>query len=262
MPVVASPAIARAAGPSGIVPLHVENSVITGKIVATTRYFPSVDGDVVVADLPTWLDRREHGRARRRDRIGALARRAAAPPPGVCRSTSPRSARASAELTSDPLARGAIALLLVTALVGLALAAVGLAADRRRRPARRARRALRPRGAGRDSGRPPPARPAARGGRRRASALAGGRRRGRDRRRARRRRRHRDRRRRRTRCRRLRSRSTGRSSLLALARARRRARAARRDRGGAEGSGERRRGPRSLPPLRDARGDRRSRCRA
>ena len=47
VPVVATPAIARAAGPSGIVPLHVENTVITGKIVATTHYFPSIDGDAV-----------------------------------------------------------------------------------------------------------------------------------------------------------------------------------------------------------------------
>ena len=47
------------------------------------------------------------------------------PPAGLPLALASQRARAN-ELTSDPLARGAIALLLVTALVGLALAAVGL----------------------------------------------------------------------------------------------------------------------------------------
>jgi hypothetical protein len=122
LPVVATPAIARAAGPSGIVPLHVENSVITAKIVATTRYFPSIEGDAVIADLPTWLtaaNTAEPGVATASE-LWLDAR----PPAGPLALTS-QHARTN-ELTSDPIARGAIALLLVTALVGLALAAVGL----------------------------------------------------------------------------------------------------------------------------------------
>ena len=123
VPVVATPAVARAAGPSGVVPLHVENSVIAAKIVATTRYFPSIDGDAVVADLPTWLTA-----------ANTVAPGVATaselwldtrPPSGLPLALSSQRARMN-ELTSDPLARGAIALLLVTALVGLALAAVGL----------------------------------------------------------------------------------------------------------------------------------------
>jgi predicted lysophospholipase L1 biosynthesis ABC-type transport system permease subunit len=103
--------------------LHVENSVIDAKIVATTRYFPSVDGDAVVADLPTWLTAAntvEPGVARASE-LWLDAK----PPANLPLVVTSQCARAS-ELTSDPLARGAIALLLVTALVGLALAAVGL----------------------------------------------------------------------------------------------------------------------------------------
>jgi hypothetical protein len=123
VPVVVSPAIARAAGPSGIVPLHAENNVITGKIVATTRYFPSVDGDVVVADLATWLaaaNTLEPGVATPSE-LWLDSR----PPPDLPLDVVSQHAREQ-ELTSDPLARGAISLLLVTAIVGLALAAVGL----------------------------------------------------------------------------------------------------------------------------------------
>jgi hypothetical protein len=123
VPVVTTPAIAVAAGPSGIVPLHVEDSVITGKIVATTRYFPSIDGDAVVADLPTWLtvaNTAEPGVASASE-LWLDTR----PPTGLPLDLASQRARV-AELTSDPLARGAISLLLVTALVGLALAAVGL----------------------------------------------------------------------------------------------------------------------------------------
>jgi hypothetical protein len=123
VPVVVTPAIAQAAGPSGVVPLHVENSVITGKIVATTKYFPSIDGDAVVADLPTWLtvaNTAEPGVATASE-LWLDAR----PPPGLPLDVASQRAR-TRELTSDPLARGAISLLLVTALVGLVLAAVGL----------------------------------------------------------------------------------------------------------------------------------------
>ncbi len=123
MPVVVTPAIARAAGPAASCPLHVENSVITAKIVATTPYFPSIDGDAVIADLPTWLtaaNTAEPGVATASE-LWLDTR----PPAGLPLDVASQRARVH-ELTSDPLARGAISLLLVTALVGLALAAVGL----------------------------------------------------------------------------------------------------------------------------------------
>jgi hypothetical protein len=123
VPVVVTPALARAAGPSGILPLHVEDTVITAKIVATTRYFPSVDGDAVIADLPTWLtaaNTAEPGVATASELWLGMH-----PPAGLPLDVASQRARVH-ELKSDPLARGAIALLLVTALVGLVLAAVGL----------------------------------------------------------------------------------------------------------------------------------------
>lgn len=123
VPVVVSPAIARAAGPSGIVPLHVENELISGRVVATTRYFPSVDGDVVVADLPTWLaaaNTLDPGTA-----TPSELWRTTPPPEHVPLDVASQRARGQ-ELSSDPLARGSTALLLSTAVVGLLLAAVGL----------------------------------------------------------------------------------------------------------------------------------------
>ena len=169
-----------------------------------------------------------------------------------CRSTSRRSARSSRELRGDPLARGAIALLLVTALVALVLAAVGLlltvVGDLRDERGV----AARPGGAGRDACRPAPARAAARGGRRRASGSAAGSppgaivgalvvavvtvTAGAE-----------------TRCPRSRSRST---AARRRSRSRRSspARAAARDRSGGEAPVSRGRGTRSLPALRHARG--------
>jgi hypothetical protein len=123
LPIVASPALARAAGPTGIVSLHAANHVVDARVVATTRYFPSVDGEVVVADLPSWLtaaNTLEPGVAT----ASELWTRTA-PPPGTPLEVVSQRAREQ-ELTSDPLARGAISLLLVIALVGLGLAAAGL----------------------------------------------------------------------------------------------------------------------------------------
>lgn len=122
VPVVVSPAIERAAGPSGIVSLHVENQVIPGRVVATTRYFPSVTGDAVVAELSTWL-----AAANAADPGVAAASELWRTQPVPTTQLAVTSQRArERELTSDPLARGAIALLLVTAVVGLALAAAGV----------------------------------------------------------------------------------------------------------------------------------------
>jgi hypothetical protein len=133
VPVIVSPAIARAVGAGGSIPLHVEDQTIEGRVVATARYFPSVDGDLVVADLPTWL----------------LAANTAAPgtataseiwldastPPHYPSLTVLSQKATESGLRGDPLARGSLALLVAAAVVGLLLAAVGVlltvVADRR-----------------------------------------------------------------------------------------------------------------------------------
>jgi hypothetical protein len=124
VPVVVSPALARAAGASGTLPLHVEDETIEGRVVAVARHFPSVDGELVVADLPTWLEAAntiEPGTT-----TASEAWVDSSTPPHVP-SLAVRSQRATlAALRGDPLARGSLALLLVSAVVGLALAAVGV----------------------------------------------------------------------------------------------------------------------------------------
>ena len=128
VPVIASAGVARAAGPSGVLPVHFANQVISAKVVATTRYFPSVDGDVVVADLPTWLtaaNTAEPGVTTPSELWVDAGPGAAAALTKLPLSATSQRAR-ERELRTDPLARGAIALLLVTALVGLVLSAVGL----------------------------------------------------------------------------------------------------------------------------------------
>lgn len=128
VPVVVSPALARAAGPSGILPVHFANSVISAKVVGTTRYFPSVDGDVVVADLATWLtaaNTAEPGVTTPSELWVDAGPGAAGALERLPLAVASQRAREH-ELRTDPLARGAISLLLVTALVGLLLAAAGL----------------------------------------------------------------------------------------------------------------------------------------
>ena len=131
VPVVASPAIARAAGPSGLIPLHVEEQVIEAQVVGVSRYVPSVDGDLVLADLPTWLIAANTAAPGSTDASElwldappSAGSRLGRAPFDVLSVTSQRATAAG--LRGDPLARGALALLLAAAVVGLALAAVGL----------------------------------------------------------------------------------------------------------------------------------------
>jgi hypothetical protein len=129
--VIASPAIARAAGLDGTLPLHVGNRTVLAQVVAIARYFPSIDGQLVVADLPTWLvaaNTVEPGTTVPSelwlDAPPAAAQQLARRPFSVLDITSQRAT--AAKLRSDPLARGALALLLVTGIVAALLAAVGL----------------------------------------------------------------------------------------------------------------------------------------
>ena len=124
VPVVVSPALARAAGASGTLPLQVEDQTIEGHVVGVARRFPSVDGELVVADLPTWLE------AANTNEPGTVTPSEAwvdAPRLPHVPSLTVQSQRATlAALRGDPLARGSLALLLVSAVVGLLLAAVGV----------------------------------------------------------------------------------------------------------------------------------------
>ena len=124
VPVLVSPDIARTAGAGGLVPLHVEDETIEGRIVGVAKNFPSVDGDLVVADLPTWLTAAntiEPGTSTASEIWLNAATRPHFPSLAI------ESQRATEQsLRSDPLARGSLALLLAAAIVGLVLAAVGV----------------------------------------------------------------------------------------------------------------------------------------
>jgi hypothetical protein len=120
VPVIASPTLGKIGATVG---LHVSDTVLPATIVAHTRYFPSVEGNVVVADLPMWLAA-----------VNGIEP-GVATPSEIWASQLPvrtlplQITSQSAELSllrGDPIARGAIALLLIVAVVALALAVAGL----------------------------------------------------------------------------------------------------------------------------------------
>ena len=119
VPVVTTPAIGKIGATVG---LRVSDTVIPATIVGHARYFPSIDGDFVVADLPTWLaaaNGAEPGVATPSE-IWTDRR----PPASRLQVSSQRAQKQLLE--DDPIARGAIALLLVVAVVALLLAVAGL----------------------------------------------------------------------------------------------------------------------------------------
>ena len=156
------------------------------RIVGVVQRFPSIQGDAVVADRPTaatLLDTRSPGLGTTGRALARRAGRQQAARPSARAAAVHAAAVASradtlARCEADPLARGALLTLAGTAAVALLLALVGLVLVGRRRRPRRARRAVRPRGAGRgavdDPHAPPPARAARRGLRRRGRARARG----------------------------------------------------------------------------------------
>jgi hypothetical protein len=121
VPVLVSPDLARV---GSTLALHVEDITVRGLVVGVARHFPSVDGDLVVADLPTWLETAntiEPGTATPSEVW------IDSPTPPHVPSLSVESQRATlAALRGDPLARGSLALLLAAAVVSLVLAAVGV----------------------------------------------------------------------------------------------------------------------------------------
>jgi hypothetical protein len=123
------------AGPHGIIPLQVEGEQIAARIVGTLRRFPSVDGDIVVADrtnAATILDTRSPGLGTTDElwlnvpaATEASAAATLARAPFTQLSVSSR-ADTLAQLRADPLARGSLLTLAGTAAVALLLALVGL----------------------------------------------------------------------------------------------------------------------------------------
>jgi hypothetical protein len=136
VPVIASPAVAAAAGPGGELPLRVAGEQVVMRITAVAERFPGTRGDFVVGDrafLGTALNAERPGIAVpdevwlgaaseriRQDLAAELAR----PPFDVLRVES--RAELEATLRHDPLARGTLLTLLAGALVALGLALVGV----------------------------------------------------------------------------------------------------------------------------------------
>ena len=136
VPVIASPAVAAAAGPGGELPLRIAGEQVAVRIAAVAERFPGTRGDFVVGDrvllgtavnverpgvaVPdeVWLGA-DSGRTRQ-ELAAALAR----PPYDVLRVDS--RAELQASLRHDPLARGTLLTLLAGALVALGLALVGV----------------------------------------------------------------------------------------------------------------------------------------
>ena len=124
MPVLVTPALARLAGPRGILPLSIEGESIAGRVVGVVQRFPSIVGDAVVADFDqaaTRLDTQSAGLGTANE----LWLKSSATPraPEVLVQSQ---AATLARLRADPLARGALLTLAGTALVALLLALLGL----------------------------------------------------------------------------------------------------------------------------------------
>ena len=135
VPIVASPTLAAAAGPGGVLPIEAGTGTIVGRVVGTVRRIPTVDEDVVIADGPTlatalnatapgtgspneaWLA----ARAGREHAVAAALRR----PPFDALEVQAHDALL-ADLRSEPLARGTLLTLVAAALAALALALLGL----------------------------------------------------------------------------------------------------------------------------------------
>ena len=120
--VLATPHVAAAAGPHGIIPLQVEGELVAARIVGIVQRFPSIDGDAVIADrtaAATMLDTRSPGLGTTDEIWTSIA------PRGSQLAVAARTLTL-ARLEADPLARGALLTLAGTAAVALLLALIGL----------------------------------------------------------------------------------------------------------------------------------------
>jgi len=122
--VLATPHIAAAAGPHGIIPLQIEGELVAGRIVGVIKRFPSIVGDAVIADrvtAATTLDTRSPGLGTTDELWLNTVRR-----PSVPQLALQSRADTLAQLQADPLARGALLTLAGTAVIALLLALIGL----------------------------------------------------------------------------------------------------------------------------------------
>jgi hypothetical protein len=122
--VLATPQVAAAAGPRGIIPLQIEGEQIAARIVGVVNRFPSIVGEAVIADrvtAATMLDTRSPGLGTTNELWLNAAQR-----PSVPQLSVQSRADTLARLQADPLARGALLTLAGTAAVALLLALVGL----------------------------------------------------------------------------------------------------------------------------------------
>lgn len=135
VPVVVSPQLAAAAGADGALPLRVPGGVLRARVVGVADRFPTVSGDFAVADRDfafTALNAAKPGSANVNEVwLGAgdqeapdIARKLSRPPFDVLAVSSRRAI--GAELSSDPLSRGAVVVLAGAALGSVLLALLGL----------------------------------------------------------------------------------------------------------------------------------------
>ena len=133
VPVIVTPSLAAAAGAGGVLPIRISGQPLVVRVVGTTTRFPSVDGDVVVADrdtVTTAMNAAAPGSAvpdevwLRSERPAALEQTLRRPPFDALRLESRRAV--AAVLRGEPLARGSLLVLVATAAVALVLALVGL----------------------------------------------------------------------------------------------------------------------------------------
>lgn len=122
--VLATPLLAAAAGPNGILPLQIEGELVAARVVGVVERFPSIVGDAVIADritAATILDTRSPG-------LGTTDELWLNTPlrPNVAQLAVQSRADTLARLQADPLAEGALLTLAGTAGVALLLALVGL----------------------------------------------------------------------------------------------------------------------------------------
>lgn len=126
VPVVVTPALAAASGPDYLLPIQIEGTTVVARVVGTTNRFPSVSGDLVLADreaLSTAMNSASPGSAAVNE-IWLGAPPPAGPPFSLLR-VQTQQAELN-RLTGDPLARGSLFALVASALAGLCLALAGL----------------------------------------------------------------------------------------------------------------------------------------
>jgi hypothetical protein len=129
VPVLATPRIAAAAAPDGLLSLGIEGQPLTVRVVGTIQRFPTVNGDAVVADgsgLTTALNAQSPGTAVTNEVWLSGANLAALHQPPFNVLAVQTHAQVAQQLRSEPLARGTLLVLAAAAAVALALALVGI----------------------------------------------------------------------------------------------------------------------------------------